>query len=410
MKADTFSDSDDEMDEITDPNRIAPEANLEKFEWFRYKRYELFEQALTYPKEKDSPRPTTESLQANASPFDLWVEPDPKPSQITPIIARHHECRKQDFSTVSKINFDVPEKRGRNLSSAFTEFTNLDGSVKGFLEFAAKYGDLTEGTEFYLPEYGFDKGTPLSIWRAEHLAAKTLVKIHDSLTTKLDISELEAVLNELQTPSKIRIAKTFFNSAVYLIRGDSDKYSMFLLPAPTSKAASAIQVSSLLTKESIAEYRRILSGQRLNRDEDIIFRAKQLLTHIIQSKTSLNPCRMLVLSNGDNLTLKAVPDTLLASLWYQAAQYITGQRKIKQCRICLKWRDVTGRRDDWEHDRVCYENADKKALREKERETKKAMGTYRAPGRPPKQKEESKCEDRLNGADPTVSGSSSATA
>ena len=40
-------------------------------------------------------------------------------------------------------------------------------------------------------------------------------------------------------------------------------------------------------------------------------------------------------------------------MWYELLQIITGERKIKQCPICLQWSDVTKVKGSWAKHRDC---------------------------------------------------------
>lgn len=47
------------------------------------------------------------------------------------------------------------------------------------------------------------------------------------------------------------------------------------------------------------------------------------------------------------------PNSLLAAMWYQLSEEISGNRKYKQCEFCHKWQDVTDNNENWRYHADC---------------------------------------------------------
>jgi len=51
------------------------------------------------------------------------------------------------------------------------------------------------------------------------------------------------------------------------------------------------------------------------------------------------------------------PDSLLAAMWYQFAEWVAGKRKYKYCAYCNSWQDVTLNQKNWEMHKDCGSKA-----------------------------------------------------
>jgi hypothetical protein len=77
-----------------------------------------------------------------------------------------------------------------------------------------------------------------------------------------------------------------------------------------------------------------------------------LLTEVNRSLLKLTSA--MVLLNGDgSINLYGGPDTLLAAMWLQVAELITGKKIEKRCRICKDILDVTNSRRHKQVHEVC---------------------------------------------------------
>ena len=57
--------------------------------------------------------------------------------------------------------------------------------------------------------------------------------------------------------------------------------------------------------------------------------------------------------NYHHLKQGQVPENLLAAMWYQFLQTITGEKKFKRCAVCNNWEDVTYKKATWKQHPEC---------------------------------------------------------
>jgi hypothetical protein len=87
---------------------------------------------------------------------------------------------------------------------------------------------------------------------------------------------------------------------------------------------------------------------------DVILPARYLLLHKINQELKEHPTKAKVLMNDENEPgFYFVPESLLAAMWFQFLQAITGAKRFKRCMICGRWADVTEKRKVWSRHHEC---------------------------------------------------------
>jgi len=99
--------------------------------------------------------------------------------------------------------------------------------------------------------------------------------------------------------------------------------------------------------------------------DDYFLPAKFVIQKIINKNLSKYPVKpLLLMDNNETLKQFFVPSSLLACMWFQFFQVVTGERKIKQCFYCGKWENVTDKYSSWKYHSRCGNYARVKKYRE----------------------------------------------
>lgn len=67
------------------------------------------------------------------------------------------------------------------------------------------------------------------------------------------------------------------------------------------------------------------------------------------------------------------PRTLLAAMWYQLSEEISGKKKFKQCKYCDQWQDVTDNNENWDAHPDCANAMRVKNWRKKQKQNLLAL-------------------------------------
>ncbi len=102
-----------------------------------------------------------------------------------------------------------------------------------------------------------------------------------------------------------------------------------------------------------AFFKQLIAGYGMKRPEffnvwtygDLYGPAQVFIQEVLNEKLKEIHPRLLFNKDG-NLQEYIYPKTLIAAIWYQFFQVITGQKKFIRCEICNEWMDVTEKRSD----------------------------------------------------------------
>lgn len=102
-----------------------------------------------------------------------------------------------------------------------------------------------------------------------------------------------------------------------------------------------------------AYFKQLIAGYGMKRSEffntwtygDIYGPAQVFVQEVLNEKLKEVHPRLLFNKDG-NLQGYIYPKTLIAAIWYQFFQALTGQKKFIRCEICREWMDVTEKRSD----------------------------------------------------------------
>jgi hypothetical protein len=91
---------------------------------------------------------------------------------------------------------------------------------------------------------------------------------------------------------------------------------------------------------------------------DVILPARFYLQEFINQKFQTLSHRgmltiTLLLNDKNLLETFSVTRDILPTVWYQFSQFICGERRLKRCRVCNKWTDVSENRSSWKQHPDC---------------------------------------------------------
>lgn len=206
-------------------------------------------------------------------------------------------------------------------SALFREFADLNGSPDSFIEFADQHGLLLRSHRLNLWDGMVNKSIGadlLSSWGYEHWILKKAIEVWDLLQDKGEYHKLH------------RLVK-WDKSGFYVEARDKDR--------------AYLASSSVSTQDQA--FPRFKPG-------DAFLPAQYFVQTQINRKLReyrVNP--MLLMSTGNKLKQYFVPENLLAAMWFQFFQAVTGEKRYKRCDICKKWVDVTDKNETWTTHSTC---------------------------------------------------------
>jgi hypothetical protein len=247
----------------------------------------------------------------------------------------------------------------------FRAFGDLDGSPESFIEFANENGLLTQGESLATPPVNGAcdrtvRGDRLSLWTDEHWILQRVLETWDWLRAG-DLENLQNVI--LWTSSGT--VKYFFAE-----RNDLKSF----------RTHGAEIVNGALRRRDNGARLRIMEGEfdspglieRFVRG-DVILPAQTAVQLLVNRQLSKHPVRpMLLMDKKNALKQYFVPENLLAAMWFQLFQGLSGERKFKKCSVCHLWEDVTEKRANWSRHPECAGRIRTRKYREKLKEAAKS--------------------------------------
>lgn len=217
----------------------------------------------------------------------------------------------------------------------FGTFADTPKTEEGVTSFANEYGNLH--TSYMLSPAAkkftnFITGVPLSEWFSEIAAMKYVLELERAIDKRQGLSDFL----EWKDPDTLVTPK--------------DKYP-------------------LITRHGAPEVFDLFHF------DDLLLPARYLLQRTANEKLGdlehrIDPHLVMNADNG-NLEPYLLPESLIAALWFQFYEMVSGNIKLERCEICGKWENVVGKRADWRRHYSCaakerarksyYENKRKKA-------------------------------------------------
>ncbi len=144
---------------------------------------------------------------------------------------------------------------------------------------------------------------------------------------------------------------------------------------------TATELQRNVAKANRIDLDRLFIGTHLYFPKKPLENANYLMMCILNDRLALHPTYISVYINKKtgNLEQKLYTQSLLGLIWHQIAHYVTGERRLKKCKICNKWQDITERSSKWESHKNCGATA-------RRRRSRPPTGNLR--GRPKKAKNE----------------------
>lgn len=212
----------------------------------------------------------------------------------------------------------------------YKHFVRLDGTPNSFIDFANQHGPLMRLFPSMPEEHKQDQS--LSFWQEQYKAMQLTHNVYQA-TKENDARETLMRLLSIQeiTQNTGDISNINLKSHTDLI--DATRRVMANNSVLTINHIVPISTHDLVGSPNIS----------------LTVIGKIFLSRLLEPKTSLYDMRYSVKYNAikDAWQPAIQPSSLLAYMWYQLGEEVSGHRKYKQCRHCNKWEDVTQRRKDW---------------------------------------------------------------
>lgn len=217
----------------------------------------------------------------------------------------------------------------------FAEFAGLDyNDAAAIIAFANHHGPLLP------PNWRSYVGEKLAIWQNEIAIMKEAFELWQWAING-DTEKLARVITikKHETPLKLTNSATLVGTEISRISGNGGKHY-------------------LNCDDSFL--RRLTPG-------DLVLPAKALVQAAINDYLSRLPFNwifeppvmaQLLFNDHSELEQCLIPTALLAAMWLQFAQHVSGEKKIRRCEICNQWADVTDCRENWTSHELCV-NRDK---------------------------------------------------
>lgn len=235
----------------------------------------------------------------------------------------------------------------------FKLFSEMDTTPESYLDFASKYGHLSQPLHLWFKDIpdNVPQGESLYFWRRHQWLMKYSLRLWEWIKGD-DFQKLSSCIKWDQ-----KLPYTFGFQL-----GDEEDINSFLSGNPNwSKTPYIIGSSNLYFQEKRERF--VLCNNLMGLYElkdilklgDVRLPAIKMLQLIINSQLHECPSRSMLTidKKTQNYVNQLVPSSLLASMWLQLSQYIAGEKKIKQCPICRQWSDVTNIKGSWTKHRDC---------------------------------------------------------
>ncbi len=260
----------------------------------------------------------------------------------------------------SIIGFTHPlhtESTSREDSPVIFSFAHSQKTKEAYLEFACKHGHLGSRVPLFssIDSKNAIWGESFLFWRRQQWLLKNALRLWDWIKFN-DVKNLARVINwverdnykivkyQLGSPKEIDIftsGRNHWSGYQYIIG------SSYLMPFWDDEKKE----HHILHGEMYIGYQKdCIPG-------DLKIPAIRLLQEIINTQTAeFRTSIVLYWDEQRNCyTQRLIPSSLLAAMWYQLSQYVSGERQIKQCIICHQWVDVTNvkGKESWTKHREC---------------------------------------------------------
>lgn len=201
-------------------------------------------------------------------------------------------------------------------ATLFLEFSELELNENQILEFANKYGMLSEYETLLHPAEGQRSelfGESIEFWRREIADMHVVVDLWNALKQKNTYK-----LNQ------------------FITWEDKEEVKYIL----------GTQKSGFLNKLN-SPFSRFNFG-------DVFLPAQYVIQNEINVKLGKYPTNpRLIMDNKNQLKQYLTPSSLLAAMWFQFYQAVTGEKLFKRCEVCRKWEDVTNNKVTWSKHPEC---------------------------------------------------------
>ena len=259
-----------------------------------------------------------------------------------------------------------PFKEGKN-RTLFMEFANTDISRDSIKLFANRYGPLTR-----LSGTGHD-GEPYSFWVRNILYMKWAINLWEWICN-LDEVMLDKVI--IWSNDKQRIGYVLSEKEEL----DKSRYAFLTVENLKKSIEESGEYPAGIYENEFFESQQFpyfmwgfIASDRINpwifektESGDKLLPAKYLLSNLVNTQLRGRISPRIHIDHGNLLNGELFND-LLASMWYQFFQVVHGERKLKRCKLCGLWEDVTDNRSDWQGHPTCLAAARQKGFRERQR-------------------------------------------
>lgn len=205
-----------------------------------------------------------------------------------------------------------------SIPTLFLQFAELNpDDSNSLLQFANKYGPLCIPASV-TPVMSSPPGETLEFWQTELIGIKNLVNLWQwQKTNNL------AMLNQVITWERSQGESP---PAVWYAFNDEEP-------------------------QLVTEHPSILSRFKPG---DVLFPALHLIANTVMGKLRDWPVDpFLFVTPQGELVQRFVPKTLLAAIWFQVFQAVSGEKRFKRCDVCQLWEDVTDKKATWRRHTEC---------------------------------------------------------
>jgi len=197
-------------------------------------------------------------------------------------------------------------------TTLFLEFAELELTKDSILSFVNRYGPLVTQGDASISSPATTLGETFDFWVEEILAMKQIVQLWHAYEKR----DSGAVAEFVRWQSDL-VYYSFANKQNHVLTINPDTLASFKFGDVLFPALHLIQD---ITNEYLSKYRTL---------PRLLFNEKNELGQYL------------------------VPENLLAGLWLQFYQAISGERLFKRCAICGLWADVTEKRPTWTRHPEC---------------------------------------------------------
>lgn len=233
----------------------------------------------------------------------------------------------------------------------FKTFIHTENNAESYIQFANNYGLLKSTNRILFKDEQkkeFLVGESVLFWQRQQWMLKYTGLLWEWITTNNKEKLSLAIKWQDQWTINFQLGDSKDMSLAGTNKLEWTGYSYIL---------SFVLVSAHL--KCCLDNRYILTGKMLRHSNfppgNVSLPAISLLQLIVNYYLDAYPTKSVIFYNTDKRQFQqhVIPTSLLSAMWHQFHQVITGERKIKQCPICLQWSDVTYVKGSWTKHRGC---------------------------------------------------------